>query len=818
MAVSTRKPVRLTDFYSSQNYHIPQKTKLYKSMSAALLAMAISSPALAQDAEDNSLLEEVIVTATKRSESIMDVPIAMTAWSGDFVRDAMIDDVKDLVNFVPGVSGNSQDSFLDNIAVRGIRTNDFGNGGDPSVAIYKNNLYEGRNGSAVSSNYDLERVEILRGPQGFLFGRNSIGGAISTHTQRPDMDGVNGYAELIVGQRGMFGFEGAGNWVVNDSFSMRLAYYHSEENGYVKNIFDDSKLLGHTKNAVRWSARYTTDKLDVNFFAEYENRKQQGTVYRARGTGGSFNDVVTFLNGGETPEVPNSLTNVNVDNSFGSIDNGKIINFGLQFDYEFDFATFTSLTGYKDHKYDYIEDFDATNLVIFNYGQDQEGTYFQQEFRLVSNNDGPFSWYAGASFYDEDIDTVFLGQQSEDVYCGAYWGFETCQEMFDFYNTYEDGYYAYYLYYYFGTYTWTPSPDNGLMNNYNRIKGKYKGWAAYVDLSYQFSEKFDISGGIRFSDDRKDFSQLVLPDTSIVLPYRVQTGYYTPEGALRDKKSWNKLTYRLVANYHLTDETLLWGSITSGFKSGGYNSFNIKDFPGDLWGRYAALPDTDEPASFDEETVVSYEVGYKGTFNDGATQFSINAFYYDYKDLQSVFAVGPIVVVGNVGQVDGYGAEATVNHAFNQNWQVGVGVSWFDSSAHGVQDLCEGEDICEGESIPWAPEWTGYFILNANYPLSNNGAIFGNFRWSMESDRQTSWQPIAIGPSIDIDGFDEAQFLIGYQSSGSWRITGFVNNLFDNQYFDGAADGGDPANPYVNYDFGPSRPRTAGVRLSWKFD
>lgn len=817
MAARTIKPVKLSDHYSSNQPPVPQKTQLFKSMSAALLAMAFGAPALAQSSSGDSLLEEVVVTATKRAESIMDVPIAMIAWSGSFVRDADLGDVKDLINFVPGVSGNSQDSFLDNVTVRGIRTNDFGNGGDPSVGIYKNNLYEGRNGSAVSSNYDLEQVEILRGPQGFLFGRNAIGGAISTQTQRPDMDGVNGYAEINVGQYGMFDLEAAGNWVMSDTFAMRLAVYHSESDGYVKNLYGGKDLLGHDKDAARLSARYQTGKLDVNFFAEYEDRKQQGTIYRARGTGGSFNDVVAFLNGGEAPQVPKSLTNVDVDNTLGSFDNGEILTFGLQIDYDLDFATFTSITGYKDHTYDYAEDFDATSLVIFDYGQDQEGDYFQQEFRLVSSGDGPLSWYAGASFYEENIDTVFLGQQAEDVYCGAYWGFSTCEEMFDYYNNYEGGAYAYVLDEYFGTYSWTPSPANGLMKNYNRIKGKYKGWAAYADIKYRFSDAFDISAGIRFSDDEKNFSQLVLPDTSIVLPYRVQTGYYTPNGALIDDKSWSKPTYRVVANYRLGDSSILWASYTTGYKSGGFNSFNIANFEQDLWGRYAALPGVDVPASFEEETVVSYEAGFKGTFNGGSTQFTANGFIYDYEDLQSLYTEGPVQVVGNVGKVKGYGVESTLNHAINENWTVGLGASWFDSDATGVQPLCDDSDACEGGTLPWAPEWTGYVLVNSSYPVSTGGAIIGNFRWSVESDRRSDWLSLADG-SINIDGYDEAQLMIGYQSAGSWRLTAFVHNVFDNQYFDGAADGGDPTDPYVNYDFGPSRPRTFGMRLLWNFD
>lgn len=309
---------------------------------------------------------------------------------------------------------------------------------------------------------------------------------------------------------------------------------------------------------------------------------------------------------------------------------------------------------------------------------------------------------------------------------------------------------------------------------------------------------------------------MVLPDTSIVLPYRVQTGYYTPNGALIDRKSWSKPAYRVVANYKVGESSMLWASYATGYKSGGFNSFSIANFDGDLWGRYAALPGVDVPASFEEETVDSYEVGYKATFN-GSTQLAVNGFIYDYKDLQSIFTVGPVQVVGNVGKVKGYGAEGSLNHAFNENWTVGLSVSWFDSDGSGVQPLCGDTQVCEGNSIPWAPEWTGFLLVNSNHPIGNGGAIVGNFRWSVESDRRTSWESLADG-SISIDGYDEAQFTIGYQSAGAWRLTAFVQNVFDSQYFDGAADGGDPGNPFVNHDFGPNLPRTFGMRLLWNFD
>ncbi|MDP5054971.1 MAG: TonB-dependent receptor plug domain-containing protein, partial [Congregibacter sp.] len=151
------------------------------------LVLAVSA-ALAAGTAQAQQLEEVIVTATKRAESVMDVALAVQALSGDFLRTVNTDDIKDLAAFTPGVSGNSKDSFLDTIAVRGITTNDFGNGADPSLGVYKNGFYQGRNGAAVTSVFDLERSEILRGPQGFLFGRNSIAGAMNIISRRPVQD------------------------------------------------------------------------------------------------------------------------------------------------------------------------------------------------------------------------------------------------------------------------------------------------------------------------------------------------------------------------------------------------------------------------------------------------------------------------------------------------------------------------------------------------------------------------------------------------------------------------------------------------------
>jgi len=164
------------------------------------LAVAVSAALMSSGAASGQVLEEVIVTATKREEGVMEVPLAISALSGNFISETNLNDVKDLIAYTPGVSGNSQDSYIDAVSIRGVRTQDFGVGGDPSSAFFKNDLYEGRNGAAVTSLYDIERAEILRGPQGFLFGRNSIGGAFSVHTRKAEIGERDGYIDLDVAE------------------------------------------------------------------------------------------------------------------------------------------------------------------------------------------------------------------------------------------------------------------------------------------------------------------------------------------------------------------------------------------------------------------------------------------------------------------------------------------------------------------------------------------------------------------------------------------------------------------------------------------
>ncbi|WP_439100873.1 TonB-dependent receptor [Congregibacter sp.] len=807
--------------FSKRSPSAPQRSKPKRfarpTASRRNLALAVSA-ALAASTAQAQQLEEVIVTATKRAESVMDVALAVQALSGDFLRTVNTDDIKDLVTFTPGVTGNSKDSFLDTIAVRGITTNDFGNGADPSLGVYKNGFYQGRNGAAVTSVFDLERSEILRGPQGFLFGRNSIAGAMNIISRRPVQDDADAYIDVRAGERGIFRVEGATNFDVNDAISVRVAGLHSREDGYVNNELTGEDFIQHEKSALRLTGVYDGGgALTATLFLEYEDREQSGTIYRATGRGASYEFLESIYGDIALPSDPRDVRIDGPRN--GLVDGGEVFQLGLELNYDLGWATLTSLTGYKTHEYGYTEDFDATNLTIFNYEQDQEGDYFEQELRLTSDNEGIFNWYAGVSYYREDIDTEFLGQQDEDVYCNVYWG-DSCQGLFDYYNAYG---LSDYLDYYFGTSTWTPSSNNGLIDDWNRTEGVFQGWAAYVDLQFRFSEQLDASLGVRYNDDEKEFSQRVLSERNgSLLGQVVQTGFTTPEGAVSDTLSWSEPTWRGVVNWRPAEDMLVYFSVTTGYKQGGFNSFSVAGVP--FGGE--ALTGVNLPTSFDSETVISYEIGYKATQWDGRSQLSVNAFSYAYEGLQTTCSEpgSPIVEVCNA-ELDGIGAEGVWNVALTDVFSFGLGISWLDTEGSNIQAQCTGglallgdDTICEGSPAPGIPEWTAYGTIDAVLPFGS-GEIYGNLSASWEDDAVTDWEPFipaTVAAGLQETGsYTEVQALGGYRSDAGWALAIYVENLLDDEYYD--AEGGISigGQPYVQSSISPSRPRTVGMRFTW---
>ena len=771
-----------------------RRSRIAAAVSAAAMVSAMSAPTFGQT------LEEVLVTATKRSESVQDVPLAITALSGDFIREANLNDVKDLVLYTPGVSGNSQDSFIDSISVRGIRTQDFGVGGDPSAAFFKNDLYEGRNGSAVTSLYDLDRAEILRGPQGFLFGRNSIGGAFSIHTRRAEIGSNSGYISMDVAERGHFIAEGAVNIPVSDNFAMRLSGYSYNEDGFADNKYNGDDLVERDNWALRWSTAFERDNLSIYTTVEYEERDQSGSVYRAVDKG----DIWETLEAAIGPiDLLGGNEDVDSDQFGGDNDDPEITSFGMRIDYDFDFATLTSNTGFKDHDYFYNEDYDGTSRNISNYRQDQDGDYFQQELRLTSNGDDPLAWYAGVSYYKENIDTKFTFIAAEDVMCqyyGYYYNygmtFSGCADLYAYYGS-----------------PWTPSAD-GTLTETGRIKGEYEGWGVYVNLDYQVTDTINVGVGVRYTDDEKDFRISVPTPDSELGPYWAY-GFST-DGFIHDNKSWDKVTPRAIVRWQPTDDRMLFASYTKGFKSGGFGSFNLgNNADGDPAVGNVDLTQADgyPPNAFDPEDVDSFELGYKDTLFNGLANVDLVAFYYEYSDLQVVTFDGGASIVQNVGNVDAYGLEGSITAAMGEYFTLYMAMGWLDSEAKDLQQICGLEDPngCEDSELFWAPDYTGSMVLNADYPVSG-GSITGSLEAFWEGDRGGGWESLN---TTEIDSAGEITLRVGYRSDSNWNVEAYVENLTDEFSWDGQNNNG---GVLPSHFFGPRRPRTFGMRAGFDWD
>lgn len=772
------------------------KRALANAVSATVLASLMGTPALAQS------LEEIIVTATKRSESVQDVPLAITALSGELIEQVNLSDVKDLVTFTPGVTGNSQDSFIDAISIRGIRTQDFGVGLDPSSAFFKNDLYEGRNGAAVTSLYDLDRAEVLRGPQGFLFGRNSIGGAFSVHTRRAVIGSSEGFVNVDARERNHIAADGALNMAVNDNFAMRVASMYSKADGFVENAFPSEDLIRHNNWALRWSTTYENDRLAVYTMVEYEEREQSGSVYRAVTEG----DVWRTLEAALGPiDVRGSNEDVDLDHQGGDNDDSNILTLGLRVDYDLGFATLTSNTGYKDHDYYYNEDYDGTPLNMQNYGQDQSGDYVQQELRLTSNGDGPLDWYAGVSYYKEDLTTAYRFAADEDIICqyyGYYYNsgmtFSGCQDLYSYYGS---------------EFT---SAANGLLEETATINGKYQGWAAYMNLAYAITDKVQVEAGVRWTDDKKRFETNVPTPESELGAYWA-FGFSTAE-PLANTESWSDVTPRVIVKWTPTDTALLFASYTAGYKAGGFGSFSLSDNPaGEIAAGYPdpiATSDGFVPDPVNPEEVDSYEIGYKDTFFSGDMNFDVVAFYYDYTDFQvTVGTDSGATLIENAGKVEAWGAEASLTTAIGDYLTAYITMGYFDSKATELHDVCGLEDAtgCEGSHLFWAPEFSGSLVLHGAYPM-NSGAITGAFELNWESERGGGWEAL---PETMIDSYQEMSLRVGWESDSNWFVQAYVENLTDQFTWDGMYNLGDKE-PHVF--FGPRRPRTFGIRagLSWE--
>lgn len=782
-------------------------------------------------------IEEVLVTAQKREQSVQDIPITVSAFTGSFIDSAQITDAKELALLTPGVAGNSDDSFLDTINIRGISTNDFGVGAEPSVGVYQNGIYLGRTGGALSSFFDLERVEVVKGPQGTLFGRNASAGAITIHTNRPSAE-LGGSLDVGIGQDGYVETTAVLNVPISEQWSSRLALYRENKDGWVENSINGETVGELEVSAARFTLQHENELVTTLLTVEHEDRLLPPSLYQSFDPEQLGLDFLSNLSSAEE----SFESNLSRDQLF---DEGQV--WGTTLDVTVDLGdgySLNSLTGIRGHDYHYREDFDGNRFDVFSFEQLQEQDYYSQEFRINYDGDGAVSWFVGASIYKEDLKTRYNQRFDEDVMCGswgqAYTGYDAdyvtdCASYYNYYNWvnyYGEDYDSYAEFADSDDFNPDYGPGIGQRNDAVDVDAEYEGWGIYGDATWQATERLAVTAGARYTTDKRDFAVNHNGYNAEGYPGFYYGFPYFTSSPVRASEEWNNLSWRFAANFQLNDEVMLYGNLSTGYKAGGFNTFFLEFAEGvdpldlaascdELDGGCGdeALPDAStaglgaKPEKFEEEEVLNIELGFKATLLDGAMQLNGNIYRYEFDNMQvGAYREGSVYILSNVGDAEGQGVELDLRWLPSDSLDIYLAVGWADSElTRAAADFCALVDCDEGAELSGTVDFSA--------------ALVASYRWAFDNgELALTWETFHQGDSpgfgefnndpLMLESFTTSNVRLGYQSGDNWRASLWVSNVTDEFYFKGIT--GREGN-LAAHRFGYAEPRRVGVRFSFDF-
>lgn len=582
-----------------------KKAKIAIAITTGIYGLVVSHGVLAQEkAKESTELEVIIVTAQKRSESLQETPIAISAFSSTMLDESGITDVESLVSRVPGMHF-SQAGSNTRITLRGIGTEQTTVTGDPGVAFHVDGVYQARASAGSALFYDLERVEVLRGPQGTLYGRNATGGSINLISKRPE-SWTGGEFELQIGNydhqrvRGVFNVP-----LIDDELLFRISGQQEKRDGYYKNLTQGAKDLEDRDSLnIRTQLLYSpTDNFDALLNVNYSSDKGAGEGNKGLGVypiSTNFSKFINLFYAGATPNPSDALeirsnTNAHRDNS----SKGAF----LTLDWDLGSTTLQSISAWQEVEVDTFSDADFSDLDIMNENRFQNSSQYSQELRLSSAGDGPWEWVTGLYWLSEESNVDYwLNDQ------GA--GLSTI------------------LHPRFGVNIF-PTIDVGLDNpayfgNKSTIKSDSLG--AFFQTSYSITEDLKLTAGLRYSEDEKS------ADVSRKAFSKRKSEDFT------NQDSWSKLTWKLGTDWQVTKHNMLYASVSTGFKSGGF--LQIKD-----------------AESYDDEEIIAWEIGSKNRFLENRLQANITAYYYEYTDMQLRTIRDLSSVVTNAGESEIKGIE-----------------------------------------------------------------------------------------------------------------------------------------------------------------
>jgi iron complex outermembrane receptor protein len=702
-------------------------------------------------------LEEIVVTAQKREQSVQDVGIAISTYSGEQLRNLGLTSAQDVSALAPNVTTvqpNGPSNYA--LAIRGVVQNDFVTNQESPVSIYMDEVYISQMSGAGFQLFDTERVEILKGPQGTLFGRNATGGLAHFVTVKPSQN-FNGYGQMTFGEHEQVNFEGAVGGAVSDAVSSRLSLAATTNGGYVKNRFTGEDINNSNDYAGR-----------VQFLIEPSDSVD--ILLNARG---SFQEIRTgFWENVSTDPLSNLTPDATNFNGYrdgdGNVFAGDYDRIGFQDAHTwgttanikiyFDNVTFTSITDWQRVYRDYQEDSDASPLPDFNFYLVTDARQFSQELRLSGETDRS-RWVGGFYLLDVDVKDA-NGAETPLIGVAGAFGLPP--------GGLTDG----------SGVLPTREGDGTFQGNDNPYHTNVSSWSIFAQAEYDFNDQFTGIIGGRYINENKDHHYennfvdfqpgFVMRDGNPNILFNA--GTY--DGAL-SRSLWSA---KLELDWKPNDDLLVYGSWNRGVKGGGFNSPLDITCGDPVACPTGFLPLTDDIMRFNEETLYAYELGFKATLFDGRATLNGAAFYYDYKDFQAFRIVGLSTFIFNA-DAESYGGELDLTARPLDGLDFQFGVGYVNPNIPDV-DLGIGLGPQDTEPVQ-APHWTLSGLARYQWPMfGGDGAVQMDFR--LRSKHYFSLT--RFEPSTE-DGYVVANARVSYVTGDKhWEAALFVKNFTDEEY------------------------------------
>ncbi len=719
-------------------------------------------------------LEEVLVTATRREVSSQDTGISVTAISGESLEQLNITDTDLLTLVTPGLmfQNGGGSPLVGLVSIRGVAQNDFAGHIESPNALYVDEVYQ----SSISTNsvklFDMERAEVLRGPQGTLFGRNATGGLVHLITNKPTEE-LEGYLKLSAGSYDSWGFQGAVSGSLSEQFKARLAFYRNKADGFIDNEIGPDQIEDDVK-AGRLHLQFTpSENLDVLFSADFYDMDidNVGAAYSQA----AAVDPVTGLgfNVGSTSNLLTGYVDADGDKYSGAYDQPGFLdrefhNITLRVALDLTSFNLVSLSNFSSVEVSYLEDNDLSPFPFTEFGQTGDSDTFSQELR-IEQVEGATRWTAGIYYlnidgdYSQDLRVVpppALDPSVLELGQEALWSVETTS------------------------------------------------YSIFGQIERDLSEQLVLTAGLRWTYDEKDYQYLAVPrfiagGMSIpgIAPLGVPPGSLVEaslaSGGVSDSYDEDGIFARLQLDYKISDDWLIYASINKGYKAFNYNAGFAGHAP------FAGV-------RFDGEDIYAYEIGSKLDFWDGRARWNVSTYYYDYKDYQAFDQRGINFTLFNTdATISGLDTELLVRPWDNTTLMLSA--AFLDTD---VEDVLIGTDplnpISVDREAPQSPSFTLSGSIVQDFNLGE-GLISVQITGYYNSGY---YSQLTNAPNTDIPSYTVFNGRVTYTgASEKYQIALFAKNMFDKEYMAYAFD--IASNGFTEQNLGV--PRWVGVEARYNF-